>query len=456
MVTRQAHPMSVYVVHCVDTEGPLYESLTATFERLHEVLGVELEANSENLRKIQRGELDLGGKEEVAARMVAPALLAYNDTWDKVAVMARELMSPSFRQRHSDSEGRGWLYNWFILDHIGFDENPRHRDVGYHNIFDRYLELLSETGSAEDEVHWHFHPASTYREGHICATSFLRSPHLLETLARRVIDRAWFPSCFRAGFHTERPDSHWFLEQWIPFDFSNQAVEEDAADRAQRDISEGRFGDWRRTVRDWSPYHPSHDDYQAPGECRRVIFRCLNLGTRLRLLNQKEVDAAFARAAQGEPTVLAFVDHDFRDMRPDVRQAHYMLCQAARKYPEVRWIHSDARRGAQEVLNLDPDSRIGLEVSFERYENALRMRVESSTETFGPQPFLAVKTLDKRYLSENFDFQVPRRVWTYTFDRQSILPESIGRIGVAVNGLNGSTAVVVFDATGRLLRREQL
>ena len=30
----------------------------------------------------------------------------------------------------------------------------------------------------------------------------------------------------RAGFHCERPDSHLFMEQWIPFDLSNMSTED--------------------------------------------------------------------------------------------------------------------------------------------------------------------------------------------------------------------------------------
>ena len=57
---------------------------------------------------------------------------------------------------------------------------------------------------------------------------------------------AGFPRRIVPGFHVIRPDSHWFLEQHIPFDFSNQAV---ATDRGRcRAV-------WivRRTVRRLAP-----------------------------------------------------------------------------------------------------------------------------------------------------------------------------------------------------------
>jgi hypothetical protein len=133
------------------------------------------------------------------------------------------------------------VYSWFVVDHVGYTDNPRRRDIGYHNVFDHYRRLLHETGSTHDDLQFHFHPMSTYREAHVCATSYLNSPHLLETLARRIIDRGWFPSCFRPGFHAERPDAHWFLEQWLPFDFANQAMPDDADVERQRDLAAGAW-----------------------------------------------------------------------------------------------------------------------------------------------------------------------------------------------------------------------
>jgi hypothetical protein len=436
--------MNVYLVHAIDTEGPLFESLEATFERIEKITGVKVEASKANLEKIRNKELDLNGREEIAALVVSPQLLNYNDTWDKVDAMLYDMMSGEYRERYADPQGKGWIYNWFLMDHVGYDTNPRRRDIGYHNVFDHYRFMVKETASP-DELHWHFHPMSTYKEANICATSYLRSPHLLESLARRMIDRNFFPSCFRPGFHAERPDAHWFLEQWIPFDFANQAMP-DATLEQQDDVAGGRLGDWRRAPNDWSPYNPSHDDWQTPGTCRRTIFRCLNVGTRLRLLDEHEVRRAFERAAKGLPTVLAFTNHDFRDMRNDVRQVHEMVSKVASTFPDVTWHNAGAREAARAVLGLRNATPIKLTAHLERAGDDLRLTVETNVDSFGPQPFLAIKTLDKRYLTDNFDFQIPRRRWTYVFDADTVLPQSIEKIGVAVNGLDGSTDVVLLNS----------
>ena len=49
------------------------------------------------------------------------------------------------------------------------------------------------------------------------ATSFSNSNDiLLSTIAKRILDDAWFPVVNRPGFHSERIESSLFLEQWIP------------------------------------------------------------------------------------------------------------------------------------------------------------------------------------------------------------------------------------------------
>jgi hypothetical protein len=270
-------------------------------------------------------------------------------------------------------------------------------------------------------------------------------------LCRRIIDRHWFPTCFRAGFHTERPDSHWFLEQWVPFDFSNQSMAMTALEQGQADMVDGRFGDWRRAPSDWSPYHPSHDDYQMPGQCNRTIFRCLNIGTRARLLDQTGIDAAFARADSNIPTILAFTDHDFRDMRRDVATLHGMFVAASKRFPQVQWIHSRARSAARAVLSLAAATLPELSITFTRKRGSLRVHVTSNCDSFGPQPFLAIKSYDRRYLSDNFDFDIPRRSWSYTCDEQTVNPMAIEKIGIAFTDSTGSSLVTVVENVREIL-----
>ena len=46
-------PTEVLIVHCIDTEGPMYESLEATFERINKIFNLDLDCSEENLKLIQ-------------------------------------------------------------------------------------------------------------------------------------------------------------------------------------------------------------------------------------------------------------------------------------------------------------------------------------------------------------------------------------------------------------------
>ena len=274
-------PRCVYVVHCIDTEGPLHEGLDASFERLRAIFGIDLKADRETLRRLQAGEIDLGGLEGQVQQILSPHLIDYNDTWHKIDDMLDVMLSRNYRMQMPDVDGNGWIYSWFCVDHVDYLVNPRRRDIGYHNIFDHYRARLSNEASTRDALEFHYHPHPISGEAHRCATHWwAESQTLHQILSRRVIERNWFPSANRPGFHVTRPDSHWFLEQYLPFDYASQAVEPTQLDSSQAGLDGGRFGDWRRAPLTWSPYHPSQDDYQIEGSCRRWIARCLNVGTR--------------------------------------------------------------------------------------------------------------------------------------------------------------------------------
>lgn len=446
----------MYVVHCVDTEGPLHESVEATFERLGGIFHLNLPASQDLLRRLQAGDVPLEGLEAAVQKVVDPHLLAYNDTWNKVDAMLAKLMSPSFREHVPDSAGKGWIYNWFCVDHVDYDLNPRRRDIGYHNIFEHYSAQMRETGSTQDGLHFHYHPHSFRREAHRCATHWWSSSNSLhQVISRRIIDHRWFPAAHRPGFHVIRPDSHWFLEQHIPFDFSNQAMINSAEDGLQFGLLGGRFGDWRRAPATWEPYHPSADDYQAPGNCRRWVARCLNVGTRYRLLQERDVRQAFAEAVAGKPVVLAITNHDFRDMEPDIHQFRQLLNRVARDFPETPFFYCEAVSAMQAALDLAPLPPCELDLSVRQVDERTHiLQVSSVTPTFGPQPWLALKTVEGIYHFDNFDIDIPFHQWQYVFDEETFPLAAVSAVGVAANNAFGTTSVVVMDpATGKVSRK---
>jgi len=437
---------TVYIVHCVDTEGPLFESLEAKYERLKTVFGItNLEKTQGTLEKLKKGAIPLQGKEELIKQIFSSHLANYMDNWEKLEQMLLQATKESFRSNLKDSFGGSYKYSWFCLDHVGYVINPRKRTLGFHAIFDYYNNFLNKPEDRCDGMHWHFHPMSIYKEAHRCATSLLNSPLIIETLARRIIEREWFPSSVRCGFQTERPDIHWFLEQYIPFDFTNTSLEDDSEQEEQADLANGRFLDWRLATKDWRAYHPSHDNYQLPGNCRRLIARALNVLNRFGNLTKGEVEKAFIQANNGEPALLAIASHDFRDLRPEVDFFRNLIVEVAKDFPDVKFKFCDAKEAMQNVVyegNIAPalELKLNLEKNTAGLPHVLTIETVNG-KIFGPQPFFAAKLRSQRFIHDNFDFSLDQKTWRYVFDEESILPDDVEAIGIGANDKYGNTFV---------------
>ena len=438
----------LYIVHCVDTEGPLNETLYDTFDRVKEFFGITLEPTKDNLVKLQNKEIDLGGREEAVYQLVAPQRLNMNRTWHEVDTMLDRITSTSFRNQLLDSAGNGWFYNWFCMDHVGFNNvNPRHRDIGYHNVFDHYFNLKKVQKT--DSIQFHFHPVAICGDCNIAGTSYLYNSPLYDILAHKIIDRQFFPASYRPGFHCERPDSNWFLEQWIPFDYANQAC--DSVDD-QPDLSFGRWGNWSLATHEWKSYHPSFRNYQVEGECKRSIARCLNMEARLREITLEEVDKAFARANSGKTTILSFCNHDFRDMEPEINKIRHMIEQTISKYPDVKFYFSDAVFAFRKELGIAKKSP-GLKATIVKKNDNVSVLEITCEECFGPQPFLAIKDMGRNYFYDNLDFIEEGKKWLYTFDSNTLKIEHIETIGIACNSDSGVTEIINIDVkTGKQMK----
>jgi hypothetical protein len=424
----------VLLFHAVDTEGPLYESPAETVARVNRICGLALPPDATTLDALLAGDVDLG-----PARDVVDTVLRYSTflgDWSAVRAMLSRVMAPAFRHANADSDGNGWIFNWHVMDHVGYDVNPRRRDVGYHNVFDVYRELIAASG-CRDEVGFHFHPDHYYPHAHLCGTNYDTSRNLFSILSRRLVDRNWFPRSFRAGFHTERPDSHAFLEQWIPHDFSNQSISQDTSTAGQLDLSEHRFGDWARAPDRWGWYHPHHDDYQSVGQCRRRIFRCLNIGTRHRCITESEIERAFNQVrTDGNDLIVGVTNHDFRDMEPDIRWLKETLDRATAR-TGIKW------RSASISDTFTPWSGppAGSTWSLDTNGGLVRLSIEYDADIFGPQPFMAVKLVNEVYHHVNLDIVRPFRRFTYVFDDNTVPIERVQSIVIGTSDRRGNVVV---------------
>ena len=439
---------TVYIVHAIDTEGPLYESLDAKFERIEDIFKIKIKKKTLNeYNKFIKKKFIKDGNEIKVSEVFNNHLNNYNDNWKKISSMVKELMTIKFRNQFKDSFNKNWKITWHTLDHVNYKNNPRKRDLGFHKIYNFYEKILNKNKKIGDDIQWHYHPISTFHDAHYCATSYFRKEGIYEILCRKIIDKKFFPSAFRAGFQAERPDSNWFLEQWIPFDITNMAVKNKKHFDKFLDFKLGRSGNWRNAPNDWSIYHPDRSDYQKKGDNKRWIGRALNPLNRIAPLTQEEVDRAFQKSNdENKPVLMGLASHDWRDIRHEIKYSYKLILNAKKKFPKVNFSFQTVTNGFRETLYKKNDIK----------KNKLKIKIINKLKVkndhphffvevkngniFGPQPFLAIKSTNGDYIYDNFDF-IKKNVWAYSFHQDTIVLDKVKKIYIAANDKYGNTTI---------------
>ena len=426
---------NVYIVHAVDTEGPLYESTKETFKRAYELFGIKIKnKTSANFEKLKKGLGYSDKKKKEIQRVFNSHLINYNTSWPMIKKMLAKISSSNFRQSIVDDTKNEYVLTWHCVDHVNYKFNPRKRTIGYGKIFKFYKDHIAKS-ETRDKLGFHFHPMSIYQEAHRNATLWQRSDNLYQILCRRIIDEKWFPVANRAGFHVERPDSHLFLEQYIPFDLSNTNK---MAKKSKDDAGAASGWDWRRAPNKWEIYSPSHDDYQINGKCRRYIGRVLSINNRTESVDQTEVNKAFQRANNGKNTLLAVSSHDFRNIEAEILEFYSYIKKAKKKYPKVKYYFTDTVSGFQKTLNITNPKKKQIKLKIYRISKT-KFRIKAiQGKVFGPQPFLAIKFKNNRYLHDNLDFGLKKNEWFYTLGPDSVRVEDVKIIAVGAADIKGN------------------
>jgi len=306
-----------------------------------------------------------------------PELLA---TWEQVDRAMDKLFEAEFRARFPDPAGGGLRIGWFFLTWTGFTSNPRQRALGYHAVRDHYLDRWGERLQAYgDEQCWHYHQPPASGIGNQWGLDWSVSNEYEEILSRQVLERGWWPVCFRAGGTILDAVSSRWVDRWFPFDYSN---------RAPLDLP--GLVDWSTGLAEWRPYHPDSEDFRREGSGRRRILRCLDLATGVHALSEEDVEQAFAQARDGAPAVLACFDHDYRDIAARLDELRALVHSVAARHPDVPWRYAAPVEAARRALGAPRPRRLELEPATTRGE----VHVWASEPLFQSLPWLAVRTVD--------------------------------------------------------------
>ena len=118
-----------------------------------------------------------------------------------------------------------------------------------------------------------------------------------------------------------------------------------------------------------------------------------------------------------------------------------MLIEAKSKYPDVKIMFGKATDNIRKYCDIKPvKANITLDIIKQLKRNVLV--VKSENDIFGTQPFLAIKTKERRYIYDNFDF-FAKNEWRYVFDDYTLPINLIDTIGVAANSTSGMPEVII-------------
>jgi SAM-dependent methyltransferase len=302
-------------------------------------------------------------------------------TWDQVDAAMDKLFDTRFRARWPDSNGGLFRIGWFFLSWTGFTTNPRGRAFGYHAVRDHYLarwgELLSRLG---DEQCWHYHHPAPSGIGNEWGLDWCAGDEYNQIISRQILERQWFPVCYRAGGTImTKPASRW-VDAWFPFDYSNRAP-----------VTVDGLVDWSAAPADWSVYHPAPEHFDRPGSGRRRMARCVDLETTTYSLTDADIAAAFERAAGGQSAVISCFDHDYRDIAHRVDHYRGRVQAVASKYPDVAWRYA----GPADAIRQYAGAGAPRPVRIEAMVGAGSVFVWSSSPVFQAIPWLAIRTADR-------------------------------------------------------------
>lgn len=76
------------------------------------------------------------------------------------------------------------------------------------------------------------------------------------------------------------------------------------------------------------------------------------MGTRYRLLEERDVRQAFKEAGEGKTVILAITNHDFRNMGPDINSVRELLRRVATDFPDIPFLFSEAVTAMRSALKL--------------------------------------------------------------------------------------------------------
>lgn len=301
------------------------------------------------------------------------------------------VFSEPYRNANRDSFGGKIKLSWFLMN----DEAYCRSTQGDCNIIHTTMQLFAQKAKAYGDVYgWHYHHQdwsdlnndSIFFWNQLLTFNQASYSHgtdveLAEKMvASQILDQQFYPSLLRMGWIWENTDFSNWLDDVLPYDFSNFSP----LYHGQSSVDGiGNVYDWRRSLSDWSAYHPNSADYQLPGNLKRQVFKC---GGSL-----ADIFQAFSRANQGQDVLICTYIHSnyYYFERYSLLNS---LRDANQRYPEVKFKFVNATEGIHIMQNIIDEQAPSANINRQGEIYTL-----ITNEPLFTYPFGAVKKTDGSY-----------------------------------------------------------
>jgi len=261
------------------------------------------------------------------------------------------VLSEPYRNVNRDSFGGKIKLSWFLMNDEAYCQSTQADCNIIHTTMRQYTQKAKAYG---DTYSWHYHHQDwndLNNDGIFFwnqLLTFNQTPYTHGTdvelaekmLASQILDQQFYPSLIRMGWVWENTDFSNWLDDILPYDFSNLAP---MYNNQSTSDGIGNVYDWRRALANWSAYHPSSSDYQLPGNLKRQVFKC---GGSL-----ADVFNAFNLANQGQDVLICTYIHSnyvYFDRYSWLNSLHEVI----RRYPEVKYKFVNALEGIHIMQNI--------------------------------------------------------------------------------------------------------
>lgn len=347
------------------------------------------------------------------------------------------VFSTKFRFAYPDQDNKPAIFSWFILNWTGFRTNPIKHDFGYHKVFDHYNKIWGDKlKKYGDEIAWHYHHPTISGIGNEWGTNWFCNYEYQNLLCRMLIDRNYFPSSYRSGGTIEdNVQSNW-LEQWIPFDYSNRNSDGNNWNKKEADgkLAKEIIGDWQKAPKDFTSYHPSEKDFTKLGKMKRVVVNSVDMNSGLHVTTKEEILKAFKKACQGENVILSLFEHDFRNRIESILQIMKWIYESS-QITNIGFKYCSASDAVKRLFNYPETSNFELKID----NIGNKLKIQSTDILFGCQPFLAVK-----YSKYIYNWKPIFKTGDFEWEYELIKEDKNKKFGIAGHDIYGNCFVKTF------------